>query len=188
MKTINKTAITLVATGVIGLGAIGASVIPAMAKHHGEHHGKNYGDKQAKFAEMDTNGDGAVSLDELTTNATARIQEKFTKMDANGDGQITEDELTSRKGKGKKGKHGGKHGGKYGGKYGGKHGGKYGGKYGGIMSFDSLDANDDGTVALDELTAYAQEIFTKMDANGDGQVTKDEIKSGKRKGKYSHDE
>ena len=182
MKTINKTAITLVATGVIGLGAIGATVIPAMAKHHGE----NYGDKQAKFAEMDTNGDGAVSLDELTTNATARIQEKFTKMDANGDGQITEDELTSRKGKGKKGKHGGKHGGKYGGKYGGKHGGKYGG----IMSFDSLDANDDGTVALDELTAYAQEIFTKMDANGDGQITEDELKSGKRKGKkgkYSHD-
>ena len=175
MKTINKTAITLVATGVIGLGAIGATVIPAMAKHHGE----NYGDKQAKFAEMDTNGDGAVSLDELTTNATAKIQERFTKMDANGDGQITEEELTSRKGKGKKGKHGGKYGGKHGGKYGGKHGGKYGG----IMSFDSLDANDDGTVALDELTAYAQEIFTKMDANGDGQITEDELKFGKRKGK-----
>ena len=183
MKTINKTAITLVATGVIGLGAIGATVIPAMAKHHGE----NYGDKQAKFAEMDTNGDGGVSLDELTANATAKVQRMFDKMDANGDGQITEEELTSRKGKGKKGKYGGKHGGKYGGKHGGKHGGKYGGKYGGIMSFDSLDANDDGTVALDELTAYAQEIFTKMDADGDGQVTKDEIKSAKRKGKYSHD-
>ncbi len=167
MKTINKTAITLVATGVIGLGAIGATVIPAMAKHHGE----NYGDKQAKFAEMDTNGDGAVSLDELTTAATAKIQERFTKMDTNGDGQVTEDELTSRKGKGKKGKHGG------------KYGGKHGGKYGGIMSFDSLDANDDGMVALDELTAYAQEIFTKMDANGDGQITEDELKSGKRKGK-----
>ncbi len=167
MKTINKTAIMLVATGVIGLGAIGASVIPAMAKHHGE----TYGDKRAKLAEMDTNGDGAVSLDELTTAATAKIQEKFTKMDANGDGQVTEDELTSRKGKGKKGKHGG------------KYGGKHGGKYGGIMSFDSLDANDDGTVALDELTAYAQEIFTKMDANGDGQVTKDELKALKRKGK-----
>ena len=183
MKTINKTAITLVATGVIGLGAIGATVIPAMAKHHGE----NYGDKQAKFAEMDTNGDGAVSLDELTANATAKVQRMFDKMDANGDGQVTEEELTSRKGKGKKGKYGGKHGGKYGGKHGGKYGGKHGGKYGGIMSFDSLDANDDGTVALDELTAYAQEIFTKMDANGDGQVTKDEIKSAKRKGKYSHD-
>ncbi len=108
MKTINKTAIILVATGVIGLGAIGATVIPAMAKHHGEHHGKNYGDKQAKFAEMDANGDGAVSLDELTAVATAkiqdRIQKRFAKMDANGDGQITEDELTSRKGKGKKGK------------------------------------------------------------------------------------
>ncbi len=174
MKTLNKTAITLVATGVIGLGAIGATVIPAMAKHHGEHHGKNYGDKKAKFAEMDTNGDGAVSLDELTANATAKIQERFTKMDTNGDGQVTEDELTSRKDKGKKGKKG-------------KYGGKHGGKYGGIMSFDSLDANDDGTVALDELTAYAQEIFTKMDADGDGQVTKDEIKSAKRKGKYSHD-
>ncbi len=104
MKTINKTAIVLVATGVIGLGAIGATVIPAMAKHHGE----NYGDKQAKFAEMDTNGDGAVSLDELTANATAkiqdRIQKRFDKMDANGDGQITEDELKSGKRKGKKGK------------------------------------------------------------------------------------
>ncbi len=170
MKTINKTAITLVATGVIGLGAIGATVIPAMAKHHGE----TYGDKKAKLAEMDTNGDGAVSLDELTASATAKIQERFTKMDTNGDGQVTEDELTSRKGKGKKGKYGGKHG----------------GKYGGIMSFDSLDANDDGTVALDELTAYAQEIFAKMDANGDGQVTKDEIKSAKgkgKKGKRHHD-
>ncbi len=108
MKTINKTAITLVATGVIGLGAIGATVIPAMAKHHGEHHGKNYGDKQAKFAEMDANGDGAVSLDELTAHTTAkiqdRIQKRFDKMDANGDGQITEDELKSGKRKGKKGK------------------------------------------------------------------------------------
>ncbi len=108
MKTINKTAIILVATGVIGLGAIGASVIPAMAKHHGEHHGKNYGDKKAKFAEMDANGDGAVSLDELTAHTTAkiqdRIQKRFDKMDANGDGQITEDELKSGKRKGKKGK------------------------------------------------------------------------------------
>ncbi len=128
MKTINKTAITLVATGVIGLGAIGATVIPAMAKHHGE----NYGDKRAKLAEMDTNGDGAVSLDELTAYtatevkakfakidangdgaisldestaaATAKIEKKFAKMDADGDGKVTKDELKALKRKGKKGK------------------------------------------------------------------------------------
>ncbi len=132
MKTINKTAIVLVATGVIGLGAIGATVIPAMAKHHGEHHGKNYGDKRAKLAEMDTNGDGAVSLDELTAYtatevktkfakidangdgaisldestaaATAKIEKKFAKMDADGDGKVTKDELKALKRKGKKGK------------------------------------------------------------------------------------
>ena len=128
MKTINKTAIVLVATGVIGLGAIGATVIPAMAKHHGE----NYGDKQAKLKEMDTNGDGAVSLDELTAYtatevktkfakidangdgaisldestaaATAKIEKKFAKMDADGDGKVTKDELKALKRKGKKGK------------------------------------------------------------------------------------
>ncbi len=129
MKTINKTAITLVATGVIGLGAIGATVIPAMAKHHGE----SYGDKRAKLKEMDTNGDGAVSLDELTAHATtevkakfakidangdgaisldestaaatAKIEKKFAKMDADGDGKVTKDELKALKRKGKKGKY-----------------------------------------------------------------------------------
>ena len=56
--------------------------------------GKRRG-KRAERPQMDTNGDGLVSLDEYM----AISEQLFTRMDANADGVLTKGEGQKRKGK-----------------------------------------------------------------------------------------
>lgn len=64
------------------------------------------------------------------------------------------------------------------------------GKHG--MSFETLDANKDGKITLDEFKAGApkdapaekvEAKFKKIDANADGSVTKDEMDAAHQKAK-----
>lgn len=53
---------------------------------------------EEKFKSKDTNGDGCISLEEMKAKAT----ERFNRMDQNQDGQITQDEKP-RRGQGRRG-------------------------------------------------------------------------------------
>jgi len=66
------------------LGAA-ALVAATTAFGHGYH--------RPTFQELDKNGDGVLTLDEVTTAATARATERFNKLDANHDGQVTQQEI-----------------------------------------------------------------------------------------------
>jgi hypothetical protein len=46
----------------------------------------------APFAEVDANGDGAVSQEEFASAYPDAGEEAWTQIDANADGQVTEDE------------------------------------------------------------------------------------------------
>ena len=56
----------------------------------------------ARFASLDTDGDGAVSLDELTAQAAERASARAARMlehlDENGDGLLQADEMQDRRG------------------------------------------------------------------------------------------
>ena len=50
-------------------------------------------DVDDRFADVDTNGDGSLSLGEVTASVTANAQARFARQDSNGDGFITTDEI-----------------------------------------------------------------------------------------------
>ena len=56
--------------------------------------------RQARFAEIDTNGDGKVTQEEFVAHAAARSSERaaemFARLDADGDGSLSRDALESR--------------------------------------------------------------------------------------------
>ena len=75
---------------------LGAAVIMAptmaFADHHMMQDGKMH-DKDAWFAETDTDGDGAISWDEYKTKKEAWIKESFDKKDADGNGSVSKEEM-----------------------------------------------------------------------------------------------
>ena len=84
----------------IGANVLVIGLVLALALKTTAYHHKRLTDKQAKFVQMDANGDGIITLPELMSQATPLIRHEFDRLDANGDGQITIKEL-GRKGKGK---------------------------------------------------------------------------------------
>ncbi|MCJ8140470.1 EF-hand domain-containing protein [Falsirhodobacter halotolerans] len=57
-----------------------------------------HGPRLPPFSELDTNGDGRITPEELTAHATARAQDRAEKMmeklDTNGDGLLSIEELS----------------------------------------------------------------------------------------------
>ncbi len=150
-----------------------------------------------RFAKLDTNGDGVVTMQEMEQRALERFakadankdgkvtpeerravfeahkQERFAKRDANGNGVLERSELERMPEK----------------------------------WFAKLDVNDDGALSADELrnmrgknrgkhhrgkdgagdrtltqadvSTKVKERFTKLDKNGDGKLTQDELQHGK---------
>lgn len=60
--------------------------------------------RENRFAEIDTNGDGSVSKDEFIAHQAARSEERatamFDRLDADGDGTLSRDVLEGRRGGG----------------------------------------------------------------------------------------
>lgn len=84
--------------------------------------------RKAEFAAADTNGDGALSADELSARALVRFQEKLAErtqamldnMDNDGNGSLSEDEM---------------------------------GEGPGMRNFARLDADNDGAITKEEIQA-----------------------------------
>lgn len=106
--------------------------------------------KAARFAEMDTNGDGGLSAEELALNARKqRGQRMVSQLDSNGDGLIQIDEL----GKGQRGD-----------------------------PFMRMDANSDGSISEEEFNA-AKEKMGQRGERGHGKGKGDCDGEGHGKGK-----
>lgn len=139
-----------------------------------------------KFAEIDTNKDGAITKAEADAHRetmkkkwaekrTERRAERFSAMDADKNGQISKSEYDAagaaraqkwadarKDSEGRRGmmRH---------------HGMGHGMKHGDM--FARLDANTDGKVTKAEFSAKPLAMFDKADANKDGTVTPEERKA-----------
>ncbi len=120
----------------------------------------------AHFIEnWDQDGDGAVSLEEVTE----KRGDVFYMFDQDEDGMLNAEEYATfdetreadmameneEQGNGENG----------GGKQGGGHGGSEG------MSLEFNDINDDGQVSQEEFTTSTAAWFATMDRNGDGEIS-----------------
>lgn len=125
----------------------------------------------ARFAKMDTNGDGTVTKEEREAKRAARLDERFASIDTDKNGQISKAEFAAghnrrtdgrmdgdRRGPGRP--DGGPH--MRGGHMRHMDGGKMGGR---------PDANRDAPLTREAFMAQPLAMFDKVDANKDGTLT-----------------
>ena len=154
----------IVATAV-GLTAVGASA--------GSHGGKDKGPRGPKmsFEQLDTNGDGFITQDELDAHHKAR----FDEMDANGDGVISADELKAGMMKRAQER----------------------AERRSAKMMEHMDENGDGVLSMEEMQHKGKgmkkgkgpgSMIERFDSDGDGKISQAEFdaareKMGKRHGK-----
>jgi Ca2+-binding EF-hand superfamily protein len=91
---------TIAKAALFGVLVLGIGIAPALAGA-GKAAAKT---PEQRFAKLDTNGDGALTLQELKGKGkkdAAKVEKRFKKLDRNGDGKVSLEEL---KAKGKKSK------------------------------------------------------------------------------------
>ena len=70
------------------LGAAAIFAATSAFAHGGYHH-------RHTFQELDKDGNGVLTLDEVTGACQARATDRFNKLDANHDGKVTQDEIAA---------------------------------------------------------------------------------------------
>ncbi|SFK48189.1 Ca2+-binding protein, EF-hand superfamily [Shimia haliotis] len=180
--------------GVI-VAALSVTAVAASAKDRGEGH-KMHG-PQATFEQLDANGDGFVTVEEMQAHAESR----FMAMDTDGDGGVSLDEMKARFDKGEgdnwKGERRAKRMEKMFSKKDANGDGKLtpdemkpdGNRQ--AKMIDRMDADKDGKISKAEFDAHKSEreakhaarkaeMFKKLDTNGDGVISEEEFNAGKR--------
>jgi len=76
----------LIVVRMLGVAALLAAT--SAFAHDGYHH-------RPTFQELDKDGNGVLTLDEVTGACQARATARFNKLDANHDGQVTKDEIAA---------------------------------------------------------------------------------------------
>ncbi|MDX5367024.1 MAG: EF-hand domain-containing protein, partial [Alphaproteobacteria bacterium] len=146
----------------------------ARAEMRAAHHARR-GDPAERFAAMDADGDGKVTLGEMQQAAEKRMAERgregglserhaermaahFERADADSDGALTLEEMQAAK----------KHYGKDGTKGAGQKDGKQGGY------FARLDTDGDDRISSAEFLAGSGRMFEQLDRNSDGKIERGE--------------
>lgn len=120
---------------------------------------------QLDFAELDLNGDGMLSMDELQAMAETR----FAAIDADGDGGLSQEELLAAANR------------------------AAGDRAANMIA--RFDANGDGLLQIDEMPRRGGErgarMFSRLDADSDGMISEAEFASamermGRHDGKRGH--
>jgi Ca2+-binding EF-hand superfamily protein len=122
----------------------------------------------ARFAAADTNGDGALTQEEMSAAKQGKHKERLLKrFDTNGDGALSAEELNKAP-EGKKGGRAAKH-------------------------FDRMDADDSGSLTLEEMQGRRDpaKMVEKLDTDKSGGLSAEEFAKarghGKHMKKHGHD-
>ena len=153
MKTTTLSAIVAASlVGAVGLASIGP-VLAAGGKDHrgGPRHGFD-------FEQIDANGDGKITPEEMSTAGNAR----FAAGDTDGDGLMSQEEMVAAM----------------------IEHAKIRGSERVARMFERRDANGDGFLSMDEMRPSEDRharMFDRLDADGDGAISKDEVAGMKDK-------
>ncbi|SEM98137.1 Ca2+-binding protein, EF-hand superfamily [Roseovarius tolerans] len=136
----------------------GLSAVEASNHKGGKHHGGMR--MQHSFEELDTDGDGKITPEEMS----GHMQSRFDGADTDGDGALSRDELVARMMERRAERMG---------------------NYADHM-IERHDANADGKLSMDEMRADRQgKMFKRVDADGDGAISADEFaKMREMRGKH----
>jgi Ca2+-binding EF-hand superfamily protein len=132
------------------LAADPAATTPPAGRPHGEGRW---------FSQLDTNHDGAVSKEEASAAAQARVDKMFARVDTNHDGLITQDELRAA-----------------------AQARRADMKAKAAARFKAADKNGDGFLSKEEAAAIPMlaRHFDRLDTNQDGMLSPEEIEAGAR--------
>ncbi|MBR9806529.1 MAG: hypothetical protein GYB49_04820 [Alphaproteobacteria bacterium] len=128
----------------VSLGAIAAIALP-LAANAGP---RGHGGMKAYMAQMDTNGDGDISKEEVEAFRAA----KFAEIDTNADGQVSPDEMTAHHEAQRAQRRVERE----------------------ARMFAKMDTDGDGAISAEEFNTHQMPGFEKADADGDGVVTAEE--------------
>lgn len=146
------------------IGGVGAGALYGYFEGYGQRSTDDISQKvAAQIAELDADGDGALSVEESGVSA-----ELFNQADSDGDGLVTEEELLammqsfrpSGPPPGMEGKHGPPPG--------------VDPEEMAASIIEDHDADGDGALTLEE-SEVDEEVFAKADSDGDGLVTEEEL-------------
>lgn len=142
--------------------AIALTAVGVSAKG-GDGDRRGPGGPRINFEEVDTNGDGLITLEEMQAAAAARTAE----IDTDGDGFVSAEELAEIAKRDVSDRV--------------------------AKMLERRDENGDGQVSLEEMQPSAERqerMFERLDEDGDGAISEEELASmkkfGKRKGGHRH--
>lgn len=132
------------------LAADPAATTPPAGRPHGEGRW---------FSQVDANHDGAISREEATAAAQARVDKMFAKLDTNHDGLITQEEMRAAAQARREEM-----------------------KAKAAARFKAADKNGDGFLSKEEAAAIPMlaRHFDQLDTNQDGMLSPEEIEAGAR--------
>ena len=149
---------TTTLTGALIL-ALGATALPAVAQPFGEGHGPR--GPMFSFEDMDANGDGKVTKEEIKAQGEAR----FKAADTNGDGSLSAEEMVASMEKMRAERM----------------------LKGAERMIARRDANKDGKLTADEMAPRnGDRMFAMMDLDEDGTVTKTEMELARKNMRGHH--
>lgn len=148
--------------GILAVAAALVAVVPVMATS-GDAPGSK--DRGERWAALDADGDGALSLAEAQAGAP-RIAQDFARLDADADGKVTREEMHQHRAASRDERWARAE-----------------------ERYRAADANGDGSIDLAEAQngmPRAAEHFGEIDADGNGLLTREELRAAMHAGRGHH--